>query len=251
LGELEEHRTEIHQHVVGTPYWMAPEVSGKSTPLCVCLNTSFGEVFTSSNTDTHAQTHTQTRTNAHIQTHKHKYTHSRTHIVGFVSVCACKTPRTSVCTKRTCRSLRGRRHSCLRHLECGLYVALDIHTCTFTHTYAHAHTYLHVRTHDTCMTTCMQVIEMTQVTPASDIWSVGCLIVELLTGVPPYYDLQPMSALFRIVQVRGLQHACMHIHTLIRTCSRTNMHVCTHICNHTCSHTIHTHTHKPTHRNAP
>ncbi|KAF5835473.1 kinase-like domain-containing protein [Dunaliella salina] len=45
-----------------------------------------------------------------------------------------------------------------------------------------------------------EVIEMTQVTPASDIWSVGCLIVELLTGVPPYYDLQPMSALFRIVQ---------------------------------------------------
>lgn len=46
-----------------------------------------------------------------------------------------------------------------------------------------------------------QVIEMTQVTPASDIWSVGCLIIELLTGYPPYYDLQPMSALFRIVQV--------------------------------------------------
>lgn len=44
---------------------------------------------------------------------------------------------------------------------------------------------------------------MTQVTPASDIWSVGCLIVELLTGAPPYYDLQPMSALFRIVQVWG------------------------------------------------
>lgn len=43
---------------------------------------------------------------------------------------------------------------------------------------------------------------MTQVTPASDIWSVGCLIIELLTGYPPYYDLQPMSALFRIVQVR-------------------------------------------------
>ncbi len=46
----------------------------------------------------------------------------------------------------------------------------------------------------------VQVIEMTQVTPASDIWSVGCLIIELLTGSPPYYDLQPMSALFRIVQ---------------------------------------------------
>jgi len=40
------------------------------------------------------------------------------------------------------------------------------------------------------------------VTPAADIWSVGCLAVELLTGQPPYFDLQPMSALFRIVQAR-------------------------------------------------
>ena len=46
-----------------------------------------------------------------------------------------------------------------------------------------------------------QVIEMTQVTAASDIWSVGCLIVEVLSGAPPYFELQPMSALFRIVQV--------------------------------------------------
>jgi serine/threonine protein kinase len=49
---------------------------------------------------------------------------------------------------------------------------------------------------------------MTQVTPASDIWSVGCLIIELLTGYPPYYDLQPMSALFRIVQVSKGHPAC-------------------------------------------
>jgi serine/threonine protein kinase len=52
----------------------------------------------------------------------------------------------------------------------------------------------------------VQVIEMTQVTPASDIWSVGCLIIELLTGYPPYFDLQPMSALFRIVQVCFVLH---------------------------------------------
>lgn len=43
---------------------------------------------------------------------------------------------------------------------------------------------------------------MTQTTAASDIWSVGCVVVEILTGHPPYFELQPMSALFRIVQVR-------------------------------------------------
>ncbi len=30
--------------------------------------------------------------------------------------------------------------------------------------------------------------------------SVGCIVIELLTGKPPYFDLAPMAALFRIVQ---------------------------------------------------
>ncbi|KAL8120420.1 MAP3K epsilon protein kinase 1-like isoform X2 [Apium graveolens] len=45
-----------------------------------------------------------------------------------------------------------------------------------------------------------EVIEMSGVCAESDIWSVGCTVIELLTCVPPYYDLQPMPALFRIVQ---------------------------------------------------
>lgn len=45
-----------------------------------------------------------------------------------------------------------------------------------------------------------EVVEMKPVTTAADIWSVGCLAVELLTGSPPYFDLQPMSALYNIVQ---------------------------------------------------
>ncbi|KAG5241598.1 MAP3K epsilon protein [Salix suchowensis] len=45
-----------------------------------------------------------------------------------------------------------------------------------------------------------EVIEMSGVCATSDIWSVGCTVIELLTCVPPYYDLQPMPALFRIVQ---------------------------------------------------
>jgi len=45
-----------------------------------------------------------------------------------------------------------------------------------------------------------EVIEMVGITSASDIWSVGCTAIELLTGYPPYYELQPMPALYRIVQ---------------------------------------------------
>jgi serine/threonine protein kinase len=45
-----------------------------------------------------------------------------------------------------------------------------------------------------------EIIEMSTPTAACDIWSVGCIVIELLTGKPPYYDLAPMAALFRIVQ---------------------------------------------------
>ena len=45
-----------------------------------------------------------------------------------------------------------------------------------------------------------EVIEMSGWSSSSDIWSVGCTIIELLTSYPPYFDLQPMPALFRIVQ---------------------------------------------------
>mmetsp|Transcript_36161 Transcript_36161/g.47691 ORF Transcript_36161/g.47691 Transcript_36161/m.47691 type:complete len:1189 (+) Transcript_36161:175-3741(+) len=45
-----------------------------------------------------------------------------------------------------------------------------------------------------------EIIEMSAPTAACDVWSVGCVVLELLTGKPPYYDLAPMTALFRIVQ---------------------------------------------------
>ena len=34
-----------------------------------------------------------------------------------------------------------------------------------------------------------EIIELNGSTTASDIWSVGCTVIELLTGDPPYYDL--------------------------------------------------------------
>ncbi|GAA6013616.1 hypothetical protein JCM11491_002727 [Sporobolomyces phaffii] len=45
-----------------------------------------------------------------------------------------------------------------------------------------------------------EVIEMKGALPASDIWSLGCTIVELIDGRPPYSDLVAMSAMFRIVE---------------------------------------------------
>jgi len=45
-----------------------------------------------------------------------------------------------------------------------------------------------------------EVIEMNVPTAACDIWSVGCTLIELLTGFPPYFDMVALSAVFKMVQ---------------------------------------------------
>ncbi|GEM06563.1 serine/threonine protein kinase SepH [Rhodotorula toruloides] len=45
-----------------------------------------------------------------------------------------------------------------------------------------------------------EVISMQGATAASDIWSLGATICELVSGRPPYADLVAMSAMFRIVE---------------------------------------------------
>ncbi|KAK3955332.1 hypothetical protein QBC32DRAFT_359429 [Pseudoneurospora amorphoporcata] len=44
-----------------------------------------------------------------------------------------------------------------------------------------------------------EIIQLSGATSASDIWSVGCTVIELLQGKPPYHHLAAMPALFAIV----------------------------------------------------
>lgn len=43
-----------------------------------------------------------------------------------------------------------------------------------------------------------EVVKQTSYTSKADIWSVGCLVVEMLTGTHPWADLTQMQAIFRV-----------------------------------------------------
>ncbi len=47
-----------------------------------------------------------------------------------------------------------------------------------------------------------EVINMEGAVTTSDVWSLGCTIIELVSGKPPYYDVPAMTAMFKMVEDR-------------------------------------------------
>lgn len=45
-----------------------------------------------------------------------------------------------------------------------------------------------------------EVIQLIEASPASDIWSLGCTALELLTGSPPWFEMSKTQACFRMVE---------------------------------------------------
>lgn len=54
-----------------------------------------------------------------------------------------------------------------------------------------------------------EIVKQTSYTSKADIWSVGCLVVEMLTGTHPWADLTQMQAIFRVsVGLRPIAGSC-------------------------------------------
>ncbi len=57
-----------------------------------------------------------------------------------------------------------------------------------------------------------EVVKQTSYTSKADIWSVGCLVVEMLTGDHPWANLNQFQAIFRVRESPRLN--CHQSHTV-------------------------------------
>ena len=65
-----------------------------------------------------------------------------------------------------------------------------------------------------------EVIELKGFSAASDVWAVGCSVVELITGKPPFDEFNPMTVLFKIVEekIQIPQNTSMHLQDFLKCC---------------------------------
>jgi serine/threonine protein kinase len=70
-----------------------------------------------------------------------------------------------------------------------------------------------------------EVIELKGITTAADIWSLGATIIELITGKPPYYDMDNgMAVMYRIVdeEMEIPEHCSLELVDFLKRCFLKN-----------------------------
>lgn len=75
-----------------------------------------------------------------------------------------------------------------------------------------------------------EVVKQTAYTSKADIWSLGCLVVEMLTGAHPWANLTQMQAIFRVRPrsdsfSNGFTHSKRLADRLIRPTHRPRRHL--------------------------
>ena len=55
-----------------------------------------------------------------------------------------------------------------------------------------------------------EVVKQTAYTSKADIWSLGCLVVEMLTGAHPWANLTQMQAIFRVSRPPSFSSSAAH-----------------------------------------
>jgi len=75
-----------------------------------------------------------------------------------------------------------------------------------------------------------EVVKQTGHTRKADIWSVGCLVVEMLTGEHPWAQLTQMQAIFKVIDFLKISVFGPNVFQIPDRFFRTTYHSLRHIC---------------------
>ncbi|KAI8871351.1 hypothetical protein GQ42DRAFT_4659 [Ramicandelaber brevisporus] len=70
-----------------------------------------------------------------------------------------------------------------------------------------------------------EVIMTNSITTSSDVWSIGCLSIEMITGHPPYYEMEPNAAMFKIATNQNItlpNNICTNLREFMMSCLKFN-----------------------------
>jgi hypothetical protein len=118
--------------------------------------------------------------------------------------------------------------------ECADMRAKLEHTCIhtyITYIFTSIRTYTHINT-GTPFWMAPEVIRECGHGRKADVWSMGCTVIEMLSGKPPWSELDnPITALFQIASSNKLP---VRIYMCVCVCNNVYVFVCMYVCMHVC-----------------